>query len=128
MGVTTNMLFIVNELCRLFTATDRPVGLRENRGAGRGEPRLYRDFLSWVGVGRASKGRIRLVGTMHGIVGHHERRSGVVAVLCALMLLSMGTVQAVHSHPDSVKSPRHTCSICSVPNAKLNARTFLRCR
>jgi hypothetical protein len=34
------------------------------------------------------------------------------------MMLVMGTVQAVHVHPDN--APRHTCSICSTPNAKLN--------
>jgi hypothetical protein len=44
------------------------------------------------------------------------------AVLCVLLLFAMGTAQAVHSHPDSAKTPRHSCSICSVPNAKLNVQ------
>jgi hypothetical protein len=39
-------------------------------------------------------------------------------VLCVLMMLVIGTIQAVHVHPDN--APRHTCSICSAPNAKLN--------
>jgi hypothetical protein len=43
----------------------------------------------------------------------------VVSVLCLVMMLVMGTVQAVHVHPDN--APRHTCSICSTPNAKLNS-------
>ncbi len=40
--------------------------------------------------------------------------------LCVVMVLVMGTVQAVHTHADTGTSPRHTCSICSTPNAKLN--------
>ena len=46
-----------------------------------------------------------------------------ISVLCVLLVFAMGTVQAVHSHPDSAKTPRHSCSICSVPNAKLNAQS-----
>jgi hypothetical protein len=45
------------------------------------------------------------------------------AVLCALLVFAIGTVQAVHSHPDSAKTSQHTCSICSVPNAKLNTQS-----
>jgi hypothetical protein len=57
---------------------------------------------------------------MLGILGNHERWSRVVSVLCVVLVLAMGTVQAVHAHPDSDKAPRHTCSICSASNAKLN--------
>ena len=44
----------------------------------------------------------------------------LVSLVCVVLLLVMGTAQAVHSHPDETKAPRHTCSICSTPNAKLN--------
>jgi hypothetical protein len=44
------------------------------------------------------------------------------AVLCVLLLLAIGTAQAVHSHPDNAKTSPHSCSICSVPNAKLNTQ------
>jgi hypothetical protein len=55
---------------------------------------------------------------MRGTPKNRGRWSGVVSVLCLVMMLAMGTVQAVHVHPDN--APRHTCSICSTPNAKLN--------
>lgn len=42
------------------------------------------------------------------------------AVLCIVLVLAIGTVQAVHSHPDGAKTARHSCSICSAPNAKMN--------
>ena len=45
------------------------------------------------------------------------------AVLCVLLVFAIGTVQAVHSHPDSAKTAQHSCSICSVPNAKLNTQS-----
>ena len=45
------------------------------------------------------------------------------AVLCVLLVFAIGTVQAVHSHPDSAKTAQHSCSICSVPGAKLNTQT-----
>jgi len=45
------------------------------------------------------------------------------AVLCVLLVLVIGAVQAVHSHPDSAKTARHSCSICSAPNAKLNTQS-----
>jgi hypothetical protein len=45
------------------------------------------------------------------------------AVLCVLLVFAIGTVQAVHSHPDSAKTSQHSCSICSVPNAKLNTQS-----
>jgi len=41
-------------------------------------------------------------------------------VLCVFLVFAIGTVQAVHSHPDNAKASPHSCSICSVPNAKLN--------
>lgn len=45
------------------------------------------------------------------------------AVLCVLLVFAIGTVQAVHSHPGSAKTARHSCSICSAPNAKLNTQS-----
>jgi hypothetical protein len=55
------------------------------------------------------------------------RNRGVVvrttAVLCVLLVFAIGTVQAVHSHPDSAKTARHSCSICSVPSANLNTQS-----
>jgi L-asparagine transporter-like permease len=57
---------------------------------------------------------------MKRIWQNRERWSAVVSVLCVVMMLVVGTAQAVHSHPDNEKSARHTCSICSTPNAKLN--------
>ena len=43
-----------------------------------------------------------------------------MSLLCVVMMLVMGTVQAVHSHPDNASGARHPCSICSAPNAKLS--------
>jgi L-asparagine transporter-like permease len=57
---------------------------------------------------------------MRRILQNHERWSAVVSVLCIVMMVLVGTAQVIHSHPDSEKSARHTCSICSTPNAKLN--------
>ena len=57
---------------------------------------------------------------MQGIVGQHGQWSRIVSVLCVVLVLAMGTVQAVHSHPDRANAPHHTCSICSVPNVTLN--------
>ena len=45
------------------------------------------------------------------------------AVLCVLLVFAIGTVQAVHSHPDSAKTAQHSCSICSVPSANLNTQS-----
>jgi len=53
-------------------------------------------------------------------------RSAIIratAVLCVLLVFAIGTVQAVHAHPDSAKTARHSCSICSAPNAKLNTQS-----
>lgn len=57
---------------------------------------------------------------MQRVLHNHGRWSGVVSVLCVAIVLAMGTVQAIHIHPESAKNPRHACSICSAPNAKLN--------
>ncbi len=57
---------------------------------------------------------------MVGILKNQGRWSCVVSVLCVVMVLVVGTAQAVHSHADNGTSARHTCSLCSVPNAKLN--------
>jgi hypothetical protein len=57
---------------------------------------------------------------MQGILKNPGQLSRVVSVFCVVMLLVMGTVQAVHFHAENRNAPRHTCSICSTPNAKLN--------
>ncbi len=57
---------------------------------------------------------------MWGIRKNRGRYSQLVSLLCVGLMLVVGTVQAVHMHPDNEKAPRHTCSICSTPNAKLN--------
>jgi hypothetical protein len=57
---------------------------------------------------------------MKWILQNRERWGALVSVLCVVMMLVVGTAQAVHLHPDNEKSARHTCSICSTPNAKLN--------
>lgn len=44
------------------------------------------------------------------------------AVLCVLLVLAMGTAQAIHSHPDNAKT--HSCSICSVPHANFNTQSI----
>lgn len=43
-------------------------------------------------------------------------------MLCVVLVFAIGTVQAVHWHRDSAKATPHSCSICSVPNAKLNTQ------
>ena len=40
----------------------------------------------------------------------------LLGVLCIVLVLAMGTVQALHSHPDDSQTPRHSCSICSAPS------------
>ncbi len=55
---------------------------------------------------------------MQGMRNNQGGWSRVVSVLCVVMVLLIGTMQAVHVHPDNAS--RHTCSICSTPNAKLN--------
>src|SRR5437773_2254054 len=38
------------------------------------------------------------------------RRAG--AVLCVLLVFLTGFVAVVHVHPDSAKTPQHSCSVC----------------
>ena len=57
---------------------------------------------------------------MWGILSGRGRWRVAVSALCVVMVLVMGTVQAVHSHGDDAKTARHTCSICSISNAKLD--------
>jgi hypothetical protein len=40
-------------------------------------------------------------------------------VLCVLLVLFIGVVQAVHVHSENSKLPSHECSICSVAHAGL---------
>ena len=47
---------------------------------------------------------------------HRSREFRAVALLCALLVLAMGTAQAVHSHPDDSQTSHHSCSICSAPS------------
>lgn len=39
-----------------------------------------------------------------------------LGVLCVVLVLTMGTVQAVHSHPVNSQTSRQSCSICSAPS------------
>ena len=47
----------------------------------------------------------------------------VVSVLSVLLVLAMGTAQAIHSHPSNT-SAHHSCSICATPNLSLPATAF----
>jgi hypothetical protein len=40
------------------------------------------------------------------------RRAG--AVLCVLLVFLTGFVAVVHVHPDSAKTPQHSCSVCAL--------------
>ena len=40
------------------------------------------------------------------------RRVG--AVLCVLLVFLTGFVAVVHVHPDSAKTPQHSCSVCAL--------------
>lgn len=43
-----------------------------------------------------------------------------VCVLSIVLVCAMGTVQAVHAHPDNSTASHHVCSICSTAHAGLN--------
>jgi len=60
---------------------------------------------------------------MQEMWGNRSLLVKTTAVLCVLLVFAIGTVQAVHSHPDSEKVAPHSCSICSVPSAKLNTES-----
>jgi hypothetical protein len=48
----------------------------------------------------------------------------VVCVLCVALVCVMGTIQAVHSHPEnSTSTTHHTCSICATAHVGLNTQT-----
>jgi hypothetical protein len=40
----------------------------------------------------------------------------VLCVLCMALVFTIGTVQAVHSHPAKSQTSHHSCSICSAPS------------
>jgi len=46
----------------------------------------------------------------------HSGNFRAVALLGALLVLAMGTAQAVHSHPENSQASHHSCSICSAPS------------
>jgi hypothetical protein len=49
-----------------------------------------------------------------------------VCVLCVALVCVMGTVQAVHSHPEnSTATTHHTCSICATAHVGLSPQTTL---
>ncbi|MGA9527600.1 MAG: hypothetical protein WBS24_05750 [Terriglobales bacterium] len=53
-------------------------------------------------------------------------RSLFVRVVCLLsmaLVFAMGTVQAVHAHPENSSTSRHTCSICVTAHAGMNVET-----
>src|SRR5436305_7884050 len=43
------------------------------------------------------------------------RRAG--AVLCVLLVFLTGFVAVVHAHPDSAKTPQHSCSVCALSHS-----------
>jgi hypothetical protein len=52
-------------------------------------------------------------------MGVLQSRSRIAQLLCFLsigLVLVMGTVQAVHSHPINSQTDHHSCSICSAPS------------
>ncbi len=42
-------------------------------------------------------------------------RAGALA--CVLLALFIGTVAAIHAHPDTSKTPEHSCSICAMAHS-----------
>ncbi len=46
-----------------------------------------------------------------------------VSVLCVALVCVMGTVQAVHAHPENSTASHHTCSICATAHVGLNTQT-----
>jgi hypothetical protein len=44
-------------------------------------------------------------------------------VLCVALVCVMGTVQAVHAHPENSTASHHTCSICATAHVGLNTQT-----
>jgi Fe-S-cluster-containing hydrogenase component 2 len=46
-----------------------------------------------------------------------------VGVLCIALVCAMGTIQAVHSHPENSTTSHHTCSVCATAHAGVNAQT-----
>jgi Fe-S-cluster-containing hydrogenase component 2 len=45
-----------------------------------------------------------------------------VCVLCVALVCVMGTVQAVHSHPENSTTSHHTCSICATAHVGLSTQ------
>jgi len=39
------------------------------------------------------------------------------AMVCVLLVIFIGTVAAVHAHPDTAKNPEHSCSICALAHS-----------
>src|SRR5437879_9468763 len=39
------------------------------------------------------------------------------AVLCVFLVLLTGFVAVVHVHPDSAKTPQHSCSVCALSHS-----------
>lgn len=50
---------------------------------------------------------------MVGIAENRTRTFRAVALLGALLVLAIGTAQAIHTHPDNSQTSHHFCSICS---------------
>jgi hypothetical protein len=50
-------------------------------------------------------------------------RAGFVRAVCMLsigLMCLMGTVQAIHSHPEDSTTSHHTCSICATAHAGIS--------
>jgi hypothetical protein len=50
------------------------------------------------------------------VVENRSRKFRAVALLGALLVLALGTAQAIHTHPDNSQTSHHFCSICSAPS------------
>ncbi|MGD0791129.1 MAG: hypothetical protein ABR920_05095 [Terriglobales bacterium] len=46
-----------------------------------------------------------------------------VCVLSVVLVCVMGTIQAIHSHPENSTTSHHACSICATAHAGLSTQT-----
>ncbi len=78
-------------------------------------------FVTWANRNRGNvhHSRITLIIQMIRLV--HPRALTVArlasAVVCVLLILFIGFVSAVHSHPDAARTPEHSCSVCALAHA-----------
>src|SRR6266576_5249690 len=77
------------------------------------------------GTGRSSKSRLdsKHPDSMTQTTANRSYFAQVLCVLCVALVFTMGTVQAVHSHPAKSQTAHHSCSICSAPSLGPTATT-----